>query len=258
MFKLPPLTTDEFRSLCLSISKHGIQDPIIYTKDKTLISGANRLRAAKTLGIKDVPKRIIPNVENPESLILEMNVAGRQISTETKKLLAAYYLKQNPEQSARMVADQVGLDHKTVSALKAELVKDGKIPKSPVKGKDGKTRKRLPVKATRKRKDNRKVQTAGPAAAEFTPTVEPGARIYLLNYVYATITPYVIIRETPEFFHYMYEGREQRTHRNGTFLDWAKAKADLLATLLEEIVESEAELTRCRNLLAKAEGLQNA
>ncbi len=86
---------DEIRR---SIEQNGIRDPIKITMDYTVISGHQRLRIARDLGMKEVPVVMIPdlNEQEAEYLLIAENVERRgQAETDPiKKSRIANFLRE--------------------------------------------------------------------------------------------------------------------------------------------------------------------
>jgi ParB-like chromosome segregation protein Spo0J len=82
-----PLADDEMTSLVENIRVNGIHDPLIARRDKTLISGHNRLEAAKKLGLTHVPVRfVLEDMSEQEEIqfIVSDNLLRRHLSTDEK------------------------------------------------------------------------------------------------------------------------------------------------------------------------------
>ena len=58
----------------------------------------------------------------------QLNLARRHLDRSQKRALIAEQLKETPEKSNRQVAVGLGVDHKTVAAVKSELEQTGEIP----------------------------------------------------------------------------------------------------------------------------------
>ncbi|MCP5074342.1 MAG: S-adenosylmethionine-binding protein, partial [Rhodobacteraceae bacterium] len=57
-----------------------------------------------------------------------LNISRRQLSQEEKREIIKDHLRDNPERSARQIADSLGIDHKTVCAVRKEMEDVGEIP----------------------------------------------------------------------------------------------------------------------------------
>jgi ParB-like chromosome segregation protein Spo0J len=82
-----PLADDEMTSLVENIRVNGIHDPLIARRDKTLISGHNRLEAAKKLGLTHVPVRFVledMSEQDEIEFIVSDNLLRRHLSTDEK------------------------------------------------------------------------------------------------------------------------------------------------------------------------------
>src|SRR5690625_1402264 len=80
-----------------SIETHGIRDPIKCTRDYTVISGHQRLRIARDLGLEKVPYQMLDvDEKTAEYLLIAENVERRgQAETDPiKKSRIAYFLRE--------------------------------------------------------------------------------------------------------------------------------------------------------------------
>src|SRR5262249_31945950 len=105
--------------------------PIIVDEDYAIIDGHHRLRACEELGIKGVPTMMRSQLDPAEKrdFALALNLNRRHLSREQKREVIAAVLRQTTrEWSNREIARAVGVDHKTVGSVRAELVERGEIP----------------------------------------------------------------------------------------------------------------------------------
>lgn len=106
-----------------------------------LLDGRNRMEAWERLGLDTV------NVsdqeyegDDPVGYVVSANVIRRHLTREQKRDIIVKLLKLAPERSDRQVAKDVGVDHKTVGAVRKKGQATGAIPKSKARvGSDGKT-----------------------------------------------------------------------------------------------------------------------
>src|SRR5208337_3860786 len=129
-----PLTDFEYESLKADIKVHGIQTPILVYEsagELFIIAGFHRWKIARELGLATVPIEYYTGSDTIDARrqysILE-NLARRQVTTETKKRLAKFYLKGNSRASDRTIGKIIGLDGKTIAQVRAELVGRAEIP----------------------------------------------------------------------------------------------------------------------------------
>ena len=150
---LMEIDSEDYQNLKASIEKDGkIREPLKGYRDKQgnlfLLSGWNRLKIAKELGWKTVPFTEVEGLdtkEQREAFAISENLARRQLGTNQKQNLIAYYLKLNPELSNRAIADKTGVDKNTVKKKREELEGTGEIHQlGKTVGKDGKERTTKP------------------------------------------------------------------------------------------------------------------
>lgn len=126
---MPPLSPEEYTALEQSIIHNGIQVPILLDERGTVIDGHHRQKIAQHLGIK-CPSRTVSGKTETEkrTLALSLNLDRRHLTREQRRTLAVESLKADPELSNRQHAERVGVDHKTIQAVRAPLVERGEIP----------------------------------------------------------------------------------------------------------------------------------
>ncbi|HOF35049.1 MAG TPA: hypothetical protein PK624_13625 [Spirochaetota bacterium] len=145
---LMPMSADDRDRLRKDIEKSGeIRDAIkvYYDKDDNccILGGYNRWQIALELGWSTVPVEIMnmPAEERRMFVVMD-NLARRHLTREQKTKIVEMFLKETPAVSDRTIAKKVGVDHKTVSAVRGKMVSTGEIPQLEKReGADGKTRK---------------------------------------------------------------------------------------------------------------------
>jgi len=137
---LPPLSDDDRAALKASIERHGVLVPVEYDEAGNILDGHHRVDICSELGISDWPRFVRKGMaeEEKRSYAREINISRRHMNTEQKRSVIAAQLKETPSISARALAARLGVDHKTVSAVRGRLVNGGEIPhQSEVVGRDG-------------------------------------------------------------------------------------------------------------------------
>lgn len=92
----PPLSDEDYETLKASIERNGIQIPLIvwrHGKGLVVLSGSNRLRVAKELGLKTVPViiREFADKHAAKMFAISDNLARRQLTTGQRAYLAYQY-----------------------------------------------------------------------------------------------------------------------------------------------------------------------
>lgn len=137
---LEPMTEEDFFRLKDHIKKNGIMTPLIVKEladSYRIIEGHHRLRAAKELGLTEVPVQYLQknlSAKAERELAVKANLLRRQISNKDKeKLLFQYYLKdlqdhrvgglfkESKTKSTTQVANEVDLHPKAVQRMKKTL-----------------------------------------------------------------------------------------------------------------------------------------
>ena len=152
---MPPLSADEFSALKADIKARGVQVPIEYDESGNVLDGHHRIKAVEQLKAEGAeipaPPRIIrKGLSEPEKRAhaRTLNLARRHLDQAQKRAAIAAQIKDTPERSDRQIAVELGVDHKTVGAQRAELVNGGEIPHhATTTGKDGVTQPRAKAKA---------------------------------------------------------------------------------------------------------------
>lgn len=161
---LPSLSDDEYNALRTDIIARGIVVPVVIDGQGNVIDGQHRLKIAASLGLVDVPMEVRPGMSEAEreALALDLNLHRRHMSNEQQREVVKRTVKAMPELSDRLIAEQLGVDGKTVNDVRGELEATAEIPQLDYrKGKDGKTRpaKRPKIRIETAR-DAERVQTA--------------------------------------------------------------------------------------------------
>lgn len=126
---MPPLSTDEYAQLEQSILADGVQVPIIVDDAGVVIDGHHRKRIAEQHGLH-CPREVRSMLTEAQkmSLSIQLNIARRQLNREQKRAIIEASVKAQPEKSNREHARQLGVDHKTVQAVRVEAEGSGEIP----------------------------------------------------------------------------------------------------------------------------------
>jgi ParB-like chromosome segregation protein Spo0J len=129
---IPPLTDEEYAALKADIKKSGgVLVPISIDEDNVVLDGHHRLRACEELRIETVPTRLHSMLDPSEKtdLALRLNLKRRNLSQKQKReVIAAVLIQDQGKRSDSLVAAAVGVDHKTVASVRAELVERREIP----------------------------------------------------------------------------------------------------------------------------------
>ncbi|MBB4478443.1 ParB/Srx family N-terminal domain-containing protein [Rhizobium etli] len=143
----PTMSEPELRELGENIKRNGLRLPIcMWRPDKDslyeLVDGRNRLTAMELVGLRVLDgKHFNDRFFNPFQInwysgdeldpwefVVSANIHRRHLSQAQKRDLVAKLLKATPEKSNRRIAATVGVDHKTVGAVRQEREASGDIP----------------------------------------------------------------------------------------------------------------------------------
>lgn len=127
---LPPLSPEEHAALENSIVEHGVLVPVEYDEAGAILDGHHRVAICEKLGLADWPRFVRRGLSEIEkrSLSRELNFARRHLSTAQKQALIADQLRDTPTISSRAIAARLGVDGKTVAAVRRKLVETAEIP----------------------------------------------------------------------------------------------------------------------------------
>lgn len=127
---MPPLTAEEFEALKTDIAERGVLVPVEYDEDGNVLDGHHRVRACGELGIQTWPKIVRKGLtdDDKRAHARQLNIARRHLSQEQRRRIISDQLKETPELSNRQIANQLGVDHKTVGSARADLEGRGEIP----------------------------------------------------------------------------------------------------------------------------------
>src|SRR5262249_2770304 len=144
---LPELDPDSFAALKADIAARGVIVPVLIDEFGIIIDGHNRARACRELGINDCPVEVRSGLSEADKRTLprKLNVLRRHLSREQVRQLIGDQLRDTPEWADRRIGRELGVDHKTVGAVRAGLDSTGEIPQlEKTVGDDGKARPAQP------------------------------------------------------------------------------------------------------------------
>lgn len=127
---MPPLSSDEYQDLKSDIAARGVMVPIEYDEAGNILDGHHRVKACRELGVKDWPSVVRLGMDAQAKTLhaIKLNCARRHLTTAGKQTAIQKALTAAPEKSDRQLAKAIGVDHKTVSAQRSELIGRGEIP----------------------------------------------------------------------------------------------------------------------------------
>jgi ParB-like nuclease domain len=141
---LPELDAESFAALKADIAERGVIVAVLMDEFGTIIDGHNRARACRELGINDYPVEVLSGLSETDkrTLARKLNALRRHLSRDQVRQLIADQLKDTPEWANRRIGRELGVDHKTVGAVRGGLGSTGEIPQlEKTVGDDGKARK---------------------------------------------------------------------------------------------------------------------
>jgi hypothetical protein len=149
---LPDMSPAEFEALKADIAQRGVVVPIDVDENGEILDGHHRYRAWVENGKNEPPPMIVReglSEQEKRAFARKNNILRRHLTREQVRQLIAEQLKDSPEWADNRIAEELGVDHKTVGSVRDGLEATWEIPKlDALVGKDGKTR---PRKQPRKR-----------------------------------------------------------------------------------------------------------
>jgi ParB-like chromosome segregation protein Spo0J len=142
---LPALPPEQFEALKADIAERGVIVPVIVDEFGIIIDGHNRARACRELGKNDYPVEVQTGLSEEEKRALsrKLNALRRHLSRDEVRQLIAEQVKETPTWSNARLAAGLGVDDKTVAAVREHLEATSEIPRlEKLTGADGKTRPR--------------------------------------------------------------------------------------------------------------------
>lgn len=158
---LPPLTDEEYAELEADIVANGVLQPILVDEHNVTIDGHHRKQIADKHGLRCPSIKCPPNLtdEAKRTLSFGINAHRRHMSNERKRIAARNSLMADPHLSDRQHAERVGIDHKTIASVRAELERGGELPHHATRtGKDGVAQPVAKVATTTRTTESTKVE----------------------------------------------------------------------------------------------------
>lgn len=146
---VPPISAEDYQALFEDIKREKrVYMPIVVDERGVDIDGANRRKIwneLRTAGheVEDLVFQVVHSKTESEkrSLARSLNLHRRHLTQEQRRLIIADELRENPSQSNRQVAKGLGVDDKTVGAVRRRLEGTAEIPQlDRTVGADGKER----------------------------------------------------------------------------------------------------------------------
>lgn len=136
----PHLSETDYAALKADIAARGVLVPVELDEEGNVLDGHHRLKACTELGITQYPKLVRKGLSEDEKRqhARQLNLARRHLTQEQKRALIAEQLKETPEKSNNSIAQGLGVDDKTVGAVRQQLVDGSEIPNhEEIIGRDG-------------------------------------------------------------------------------------------------------------------------
>lgn len=118
------ISNDELDKLALSIQQNGFIDPVIANKDKTIIGGHQRVKAAQRLGIQEVPV-IFVDLDKQQEKVL--NLALNRIGGSFDEELLTKIIQELP----REMLDGTGFSQEEIEVALGKAIQEEEQEKAP-------------------------------------------------------------------------------------------------------------------------------
>jgi ParB-like chromosome segregation protein Spo0J len=127
-----PISNDDYQRLKASIAKDGLRDPVkgYHGADGRfmLLSGLNRLKACRELGIETVLTELVDISESErQDFAISENLDRRHFTSEQKQKVVELLLKNSPDKSNRLIGEMAGVSKDTVNSVRSKLEGRGEI-----------------------------------------------------------------------------------------------------------------------------------
>lgn len=124
-----PLSQADYEAMKKDIADRGVQVPVEYDQDGNIIDGHHRVRACAELGIKEWPRidRTYVDDAAKRTQARKLNLLRRQMSQAEKQEQVEAELRERPEMSNRLIANDLGVNKGTVMAARERLELGGQI-----------------------------------------------------------------------------------------------------------------------------------
>jgi hypothetical protein len=129
---MPDMSPSEFEALKADIVERGIVVPIDVDENGEILDGHQRYRAWIELKKNEPPPIIIReglSEREKRAFARKNNILRRHLSREKVRQLIAEQLKDSPEWADNRIAQALGVDGKTVGAVRHDLEATSEIPK---------------------------------------------------------------------------------------------------------------------------------
>lgn len=124
---MPRLTADEYAELEASIVEHGVQVPIVLSRDDRIVDGYHRDEIARKHSLHC--PRVYADGDETElrGLAFSLNLHRRHLNRDQKRQLVAESIKADPQLSNREHGRRTGVSKNTAAAVRGELEESGQV-----------------------------------------------------------------------------------------------------------------------------------
>jgi len=140
---MPSMPAEQFEALKADILERGILTPIDIDEKGVVLDGHHRLKACQELGITQYPTIIRPGLTEEEKRMFarKSNMMRRHLDRKQIQAIIKYQLIDTPNWADNRIGKELGVDGKTVKAIRKKLEATSEIPKlDKLIGSDGKER----------------------------------------------------------------------------------------------------------------------
>lgn len=131
----PDLADDQYQDLKRDIAERGVMVPVEYDDEGNILDGHHRVRAHSELVDAGAELAPYPRIvregwteTQKREHVRRLNILRRHLTQEQRRELIRDQVRETPERSNRQIAGALGVDHKTVAPIRAELEGRGEIP----------------------------------------------------------------------------------------------------------------------------------
>jgi N6-adenosine-specific RNA methylase IME4 len=151
---MPDMTPAEFEVLKADIARRGVLVPLDVDETGEILDGHQRYRAWVELKKNEPPLIIVReglSEQEKHAFVRKNNILRRHLTRDQIRSLIAEQLKETPDWADNRLAEELGVDGKTVGSVREDLEATSEFPKlDRLIGRDGKSR---PRKQARERRE---------------------------------------------------------------------------------------------------------
>jgi ParB-like chromosome segregation protein Spo0J len=128
---MPDMPPVQFQALKQDIEERGLFTPIDIDEEGHILDGHQRYQAMVELGITDFPTIVRPGMSEEEKRLYsrKTNMMRRHLGAKQIRQLIRAQILETPQWANNRIAQELGVDSKTVKTQRTQLETTSEIPK---------------------------------------------------------------------------------------------------------------------------------